>query len=375
MIIVQKFHVTPVLRASKKSVKSGLIPIYIRLTVDRRTSFRATGYKVLGKQWNEEKSEVIDAPNAKLINAKLRQDCSDIEKEILSQHLKGSVVSARILKARPSAMPFSKFAKEIKKDTRATRKEIGRVEDFHKGDPYLSEINHEWLRKFQEHELKRGMSPNTVNTTFRFFRRIFRVAVEEGLLDKNPLTGFIFPKYVQPETVYLEKYEIDQLLKTLHTIFLPAKETSKFHADLYCICTFFLIACHSGLRHSDWGKVKAMPIFNNNLVLRTQKTKTDVSIPVGNTLRSLLELAKELPPPVSLERSNELLKIIGPMAGLKKELTTHVGRHTFATLCATLKIKREVAAEFLGVSLKTIAVYYHITGNDREAEAAILRAV
>jgi integrase len=375
MSVIQKYSILPVLRLNKKSKKTGLIPVYIRLTVERKTSYKTTPYKVKATQWDESRGEVKDLPNAVLINAALRSYCGDVEKEILGQHIKGNVITGRILKAKHSAVPFSKFAKEIKKDTRATRKEIGRVEDFHKGDPYLSEINHEWLRKFQEYELRRGMSPNTVNTTFRFFRRIFRVAVEEGLLDKNPLTGFIFPKYVQPETVYLELHEIDLLLKALHGVFKPAKDTSKFHADLYCICTFFLIACHSGLRHSDWGKVKALPIFNENLVLRTQKTKTDVAIPVGNTLRGLLELARDLPLPVSVERSNQLLKIIGPMAGIKKDITTHVGRHTFATLCATLKIKREVTAEFLGVSLKTIQVYYHITGNDREAESAKLRAV
>jgi site-specific recombinase XerD len=375
MSITQNYSIVPVLKRDKKSKKTGLIPIYIRLILDRKTSFRATNYKALEGQWNEDKAEVADIPNANLINAKLRQDCNDIEKEILGQHIKGNAVSRRILKVKLSAMPFSKFAKEIKKDTRATRKEIGRVEDFHKGDPYLSEINHEWLRKFQEHEQNRGMSPNTINTTFRFFRRIFRVAVEEGHLDKNPLTGFIFPKYVQPEAVYLTEAEVAQLLAALHKTFAPARDSGALHADLYATCVYFLIACHSGLRHSDWGKVKAFPIFNNNLVLRTQKTKTDIAIPVGNTLRALLECARPLAMPGSLEKCNQLLKLIGTMAGLKKELTTHVGRHTFATRCATLRIKREVAAEFLGVSLKTIGVYYHITGADREAESAKLRAV
>src|SRR5689334_710300 len=135
MSVTQRFTVKPVLRVNKKSVKTGLVPVYYRLTVDRKTSYRSTNFKVLESCWDEATSEVINLPNAKLINAKLRHDCNEIEREILGQHIKGHAVTRRILKAKPSATPFSKYAKEIKGDTRATRKEITRVENFHGGDP------------------------------------------------------------------------------------------------------------------------------------------------------------------------------------------------------------------------------------------------
>lgn len=67
---------------------------------------------------------------------------------------------------------------------------------------------------------------------------------------------------------------------------------------------------------------------------------------------------------------NATLKVLAVMAGIKKNVTTHVARHSFAVRCAELGISIETTAELMGVTVKTCQIYYRITGRkiDQEVE-------
>lgn len=385
MSVIQSYTINPVLKRNKKSKKTGLIPIYICLYIDGKQSFRATSYKVTESQWLDEvkddkgniirTGEVVGHPNAGLINANLRSVCSDLEKEILAQNIQGTTVSRRILKVSYSQVSLSKFAKEVRGDNKITNKELNRIINFFGSDPFLSDINAEFLRKFQKHEKDRGLEASTIHGSFKFLRRICNQATTEGLFKKNPMGGFLMPKYVQPDVTWLVENEKGELIKLIDEILWPAKDTSKTAKDMCIVAVYFAAACYTGLRHSDWHKTCELPIINNNLFLRAKKNGVQVSLPVGNTLRKLLKLVKQLPEVPNLKDCNDLLKVIGTLAKLKKELTTHVGRHSFGCMCASLGIPREITAELMGIGLDTVAVYYHITGAAIETQASKLRAV
>ena len=65
---------------------------------------------------------------------------------------------------------------------------------------------------------------------------------------------------------------------------------------------------------------------------------------------------------------NETLKILAKMVGIKKNVTTHVARHSFAVRCAELGISIETTAELMGVTVKTCQIYYRITGRKIDME-------
>jgi site-specific recombinase XerD len=56
-----------------------------------------------------------------------------------------------------------------------------------------------------------------------------------------------------------------------------------------------------------------------------------------------------------------MLKLIGLAAKINKNLRTHIGRHTFAVLCAELGLSIETTAELMGITIKVASVYYKIT--------------
>ena len=110
----------------------------------------------------------------------------------------------------------------------------------------------------------------------------------------------------------------------------------------------FLFQCFTGLAFIDVSELKAEHLVSDNqgnLWIRKarQKTKVMCNIPLLDIPLAILEkyeghpLAKKkgtlLPVPCN-QKLNSYLKEIADLCGIKKNLTTHTGRHTFSTVVA-----------------------------------------
>ena len=71
-------------------------------------------------------------------------------------------------------------------------------------------------------------------------------------------------------------------------------------------------------------------------------------------------------------RERKLLIVIAPLAGIAKDITTHVGRHTCATLHLEKGFTREYIADLLGVSIRIVDTYAKITRQKHRNESARL---
>jgi site-specific recombinase XerD len=74
-------------------------------------------------------------------------------------------------------------------------------------------------------------------------------------------------------------------------------------------------------------------------------------------------------PVVNNQNSNAYLKEIGELCGIKKKLSFHLSRHTFATLTLSRGVSIESVSKMLGhTNIKTTQIYARITnekiGND-----------
>jgi hypothetical protein len=57
------------------------------------------------------------------------------------------------------------------------------------------------------------------------------------------------------------------------------------------------------------------------------------------------------------EFANEQLKLIQVIIGTPKKLTTHVGRHTFATQSLAIGMSKDSIAQAMGVGIKIVDTY------------------
>lgn len=356
------YTIRPVLWLHKKNQKK-LCPLMIAVTINRKVTYFKTPYKLLEAQWDKEDNKIIGHLNQAVYNAGLKKDMSDLETKIIAGQMNDQAISKAFLKGTVRrTKSFSIYAKEVRESV----KEINRVKEFAGRDVALSDIDVSFLRRFEKHERSRGMANNTVNTTFKYIRRIMKQAKKERLIEEDPFTEYKVPKYVQTDRVYLVKHELDKLQKLF---------AEDLKSNMYNTLCFFLLGCYSGLRHSDWQRFDISMVEDDCLKLRAKKNKASVVLPIGPSLASIIDRVKIQPSPMTNQKCNEMLKKIAEKAKIKKEITCHSSRHTFGYLCATNKIPKSVTAELMGVSVGTVEVYYHLTGANILEQAAVMRTL
>jgi integrase len=154
------------------------------------------------------------------------------------------------------------------------------------------------------------------------------------------------------------------------------KKIDKFVSDKKCpeelkfVGTWFLIACHTGLRLSD---IKAFDkkknIHAGRLVVKTVKTGEIVGMAVTPKIKAHFEKINYKPLHYTGEAYNRLLKLISIGAGIDKKITSHTARHTAAMSFANAGISQEVTAKILGHSdMRSTKTYYKITNQRIDME-------
>ncbi len=207
------------------------------------------------------------------------------------------------------------------------------------------------------------LSVNTQVCYLRKLKVVFRRAVEEGIIVKNPLDAVsrdFKPKPTQTEIPFLT---IDEV-KTLKETETPFNE----------IKTAYLFSCYTGLRFSDIRSLRWERIHKINdetmLVYIQGKTKKQEYLPISKPAIELLagrerinenDLIFDLP---LNNKVNEKLKRISAAAGIDdKKVTFHTARHTAATLLLSNGVSIEVVSKILGHSdIKTTQIYAKVMG-------------
>jgi site-specific recombinase XerD len=381
-----RYSVTIVHWTYKKNA-TGIYPLKILVTVDTKPHFLHTPHKVTVEQWNKRLRQVEGHPNARVINADLRRLVTEKEAALVEADRAGERLTPELVRGKKKEGLLIKYAQEIAKkvkgpdgkekvETRIT-KEINRIIAYKGAGVLLSDIDVAWLRKYDEHERRRGIAQNTRNTAFKWLRNVLRRAAAEKLIRENPFHNFDIPAYVQGDTTYLVEEEKQALFVLLDKL---------GSGPLYNTLLYFLFGCYAGPRHSDWHKFYERDmVYDGFLRLRPKKrSKGFVVSPVGKTLAGLLERIRILhEPPISNQKCNVHLKAIFPMAevkmngktihGIRKKATTHVARHSFGYLCASHGLAKSTTAELMGISVQTVEVYYHLSGANiiKQAEALL----
>ncbi len=133
----------------------------------------------------------------------------------------------------------------------------------------------------------------------------------------------------------------------------------------------FIFQCYTGLAYSDLKELRPEHIYrgdDGNLWIRMERQKTAISFSVP-LLKPAIELQNKyinadrksvyLFPVLSNQKMNDNLKIIQELAGISKNLTTHLARHSFAT---TITLNNDVPIETVSrmmghTNLRTTQLY------------------
>ena len=203
---------------------------------------------------------------------------------------------------------------------------------------------------------------NTVWSYMMPFRKIIYMAVNNGLLQRDPFFAYSITKE-ETKRGFLTKEEIKLLINGTFK-----KKSYEVIRDLFIFCTF------TGLSWTDMAnltKANLQTSFDGHLWIITnrQKTGTESNIRLLDVAKHIIEKYdgmaegdKLLPVPCYANCKNSI-KVIARKCGIEKNVTWHMSRHTYATtVCLSNDVPIETLSKMLGHrSIRTTQIYAKIT--------------
>lgn len=206
---------------------------------------------------------------------------------------------------------------------------------YRKDDIPLPEINQEFVRDFEFFlKTEKSCQNNSALKHIKNFRKVIRIAIGNDWIKRDPFFGLRF-KAEEVNVDFLSNDELKRIRQKKITI--PRLERIR---DIFVFC------CFTGLAFVDVSQLTAEDLIKDaqgNMWIRKmrQKTKEMCNIPLLSAAKEILEKYKDfastnakglLLPVSSNQKTNAYLKEIADICGIKKKLTTHVARHTAATV-------------------------------------------
>lgn len=365
--------------------------IYVRLTVNNLRVEISTGISIDLSLWDQKAQKVTGKSEAaKTINAQLSSIISDINKNYNILVSLEKTVTAELLKnaymgigPKPKSLceAFDFHIYRFEQKVKAGHKSPGslgrfkiakaKVIAFMKSqygvsDRKLFELKYSFIADF-EHYLTaiEESCYNTATKYLKILKQVAIVAVEQEWIPASPFQTF--------KCTYEESVRHKLTMQEISDIYLKAFSSERLREvrDVYIFC------CYTGFAYQDVYNLRPTDIvrgIDNELWIIKNRIKTDhpEKVPLLPIALEIIERYKQYPycvqkgrllPVNSNQKYNEYLKEIATVCGIRKTLTTHTARHTFATT-VTLEhdVPIETVSKMLGhKNIKTTQIYASIT--------------
>ena len=387
---------------STKANSAGLLPIYVRLTVDGKRLEYSTKKFIENSKWSSELCKMkgtteearsinsyLDLVRAKVLNAQMeimhRNENLNIEN--FKEKLLGSEQRQRML--IPIFEDHNNKIKELvgKEYAPGTleryKTSLSHTIEFLQwkykvSDIEINKIDHAFITDY-EFWLRsvRNCANNTAVKYIKNFNKIIKICLANDWLDKNPFANYK-SKVKEVERVYLSEDEIQNIIeKDLKT------------ERLSLVRDIFLFSCFTGLAYIDVKNLTKSHISigidgEKWIFTHRQKTESASKIPILPVTQMIIDKYEDHPqsinqdkllPILSNQKMNAYLKEIAGVCEIEKELTFHIARHTFATtVTLTNGVPIESVSKMLGhKNLRTTQHYAKVLDKKVSEDMQILK--
>jgi integrase/recombinase XerD len=254
------------------------------------------------------------------------------------------------------------------------RRDIGKLEEFarEKRRP-LASLEASDVREFLRDLHRRGLSLRSVSRAASAVRGLFRFAAAEGLIGSDPTEHVDAARAPKSLPRYLTLEEVERLLE------VPDAKTPEGLRDRAMLELLYA----TGLRVSELVSLRARDLhFEGGYLVCRGKGRKERVVPYGRSAKKWIErylsagrpLLSPKPGegglflsrrgrPMTRQRFFQLLKGYGRLAGIKRTLSPHVMRHSFATHLLERGADLRSLQLMLGHSnIGTTSIYTHVSG-------------
>lgn len=344
-------------------------PVELEIYVTRKErKIIPTGLSIYAGQWDKD-DHVINHTQAKLLNKQLDDFLKKYEKLIAVIQTAGKEVTMDNLNAclgkpkEKESVSFVDFmydriaSRKFRDSTRRahiaaweTLLRFGKIRNF-------SDLTPENIKRFDD--FLRKEDPDRKQVTLHGYHKRIKPYVIEAYklryIEFNPYSAFNDVRGTSKEREPLTQQELDHL----RMIELPNK--------LDRIRDIFVFACYTGLAYADicLFRYSTDVVQSNGMYFidgERLKTTTKFYTPLLNPAMDVLAKYEYHLPMVSNQKYNDFLHVIEARLDLKKPLTSHTARHTFATTVTLANdVPIESVSRMLGhKDIKTTQIYAKI---------------
>lgn len=352
--------------------KDGTASIEIVLTVNGERCAFSTGKRVKSCNWDKTKQQVKGKDEEaqslnnylKAIKAKLYQK----EAELLDR---GFIITAELLRdayfdkveSLKEKSLFEVFEEHNKEQEKLVGNGVSKAtywisvytvrllkefvqQKYKREDLYLRELNLNFIQSFHTFlRIDKGMAQNSSTKHLKLLKKIINLAVANSYMATNP---FITYK-IEREPVEIDFLDEEELRKIINfDTPLPRLERAK---------DMFLFGCFTGLSYIDIKTLAPEHFEKDNagrIWIKKRRVKTGVLsriplLPIAKLILDKYKGGEKLLPIQDPADINKYLKDIAILCDIKKRITFHTSRHTFAsTVTLANNISLEVVSKMLG---------------------------
>ena len=369
-----------------KQKKNGSVPVYCRITIDGKEARFGMKKDIDPKLWNIKEGKATGkSAESSEVNALLEKTKAGIHKIYRDVQERENAVSAEKVKNiflgidSKQYMLMKAFDEHVEEKFNLIGKRIVKstyyryyylrirlseflLEKYHLSDIPLREINYQFIRDFEIYLLTvRGNKQSTIAQYLINLKKIVELAYKNEWIFRNPFINYKIEDE-KSERGYLTQREVEILMNW------------KLDKRLERTRDVFIFCCFTGLSYIDVFKLTReqiqLSIDGQQWIMgKREKTDMDYFIPMMEIPKKILEKYKShifkdgklLPVKVSLT-VNRHLKEIAEICGIKKHLTFHLSRHTFATLTMSKGVSLESVSKMLGhKNIQTTQIYAKMT--------------
>jgi site-specific recombinase XerD len=386
-----------------KRYKTGPVPIYLRITIDCQRAEIAVGRDIDPALWDLEKRRARGTKeDARQLNHHLdtiQSKIQDVQTQMIAM---GDEITAQNLKDKYSGLHAkSRMLLEIFKEhnnemesligngfsdntLRTFKSSLKHITEylrakFQLDDISIRKVDHEFIKNYEiflRTKLHKCI-PISADKYVKHLKKIILLSLGNRWITENPFLHYKSTAKPTPRTCLTN----DELAVIAKKDFAVER--------LMQVRDIFIFCCYTGLAYVDVQKLKSSEIGIGDdgkqwIYTSRHKTNTPVHLPLLPEAAAIIQQYKNHPicvyksivlPVFTNQRMNSYLKEIADLCGIKKWLTFHMARHTFATtITLSNGVPIETVSKMLGhSSIKTTQHYAKVldskTGFDMEALA------
>ena len=362
--------------------KDGTASIEVVLTVNGERCAFSTGKRVKSCNWDKAKQQVKGKDEEaqslnnylKAIKAKLYQK----EAELLDR---GFIITAELLRdayfdkveSLKEKTLFEVFEEHNQEQEKLVGNGVSKAtywisvytvrllkefvqQKYKREDLYLRELNLNLIQSFHSFlRIDKGMAQNSSTKHLKLLKKIVNLAVANSYMTTNP---FITYK-IEREPVEIDFLDEEELRKIINfDTPLPRLERAK---------DMFLFGCFTGLSYIDIKTLAPEHFEKDNtgrIWIKKRRVKTGVLsriplLPIAKLILDKYKGGEKLLPIQDPADINKYLKDIAILCDIKKRITFHTSRHTFAsTVTLANNISLEVVSKMLGHTNTRMTTHY-----------------